>query len=158
VARGGGLWAGSQCRDVRVAKGLMALPDALPQNRFESVEERVLGFCVEERCGFVPGMAQVPQTSFLPVRRGDVLAQRPSPGQQLRKNCWGGGIPPPAPPPAPLRGALAGLRPALKTPKQEGGGYPHPLPRERGFQWPQQRIDAPPRLLFMCVLGPLFFR
>jgi hypothetical protein len=80
VARGGGLWAGSQCRDVRVAKGLMALPDALPQNRFESVEERVLGFCVEKRSGFVPwNGAGSSDFFFAYMRRGDVLDTKP---------CW----------------------------------------------------------------------
>jgi hypothetical protein len=43
----------------------------------------------------------------------------PSPAQQLRKIRWGGGVPPPAPPPAPLRGALARLRPPQNP--QEGG-------------------------------------
>jgi hypothetical protein len=58
------------------------------------------------------------RTSFWPIWPS-WQARRPSPAQQLRKNRWGGGVPPPAPPPAPLRGALAGPRPAQNP--QEGG-------------------------------------
>jgi hypothetical protein len=78
-------------------------------------------------------------------------------GPLLPSNCanfaGAGAFPPPAPPPAPLRSALAGLRPAqergLSASPHKGGGF-------NGQR--QQRISAAPQLIFMYILGPLFFR
>jgi hypothetical protein len=60
-----------------------------------------------------------------------------------------------SPPPAPLRGARAGLRPA-QNPQE--GGFSRITSYGRRVQLSQQRIATSPHLLFMCVLGPLFFR
>jgi hypothetical protein len=83
---------------------------------------------------------------------GPDALSRPATAQ---KSLWRGRSPPPAPPPAPLRGALAGLRPA---PNPQEGGFSRITSYGRRVQLPQQRIAASPHLLFMCVLGPLFFR